>query len=895
MPERHSALIIASSQYQDSVLRQLVAPAQDAEALAAVLRNPAIGGFEVETLVNETSYRVSEAIEAFLTDRDRDDLLLLYFSGHGIKDADGQLYFATCNTQHKLLRSTAIWANFVNDLMRQSRSRRQVLLLDCCHSGAFAKGMMAKSGSTNVGAGEVFEGHGRVVLTASDAIQYSFEGNDVEGQGVRSVFTHALVEGLESGRADLDSDGMVSLDELYDYLRKRIADEAPEQTPQKWAFVEGDIFIARNPRPMASELPTDIQEAVASLFASTRREAIPKLESLVRGKHRGRALAAFQALVSLREDDSRQVSSAAEHALAAYAEAQRLKEEEERAQAAEAERLAAEKAAAAEKVAREQREAQQKVEAERLARQAAEAERLAAEKAAEKVAAEKAAREQREAERKAEAERRARRAAEAERVAAEKAAAEKAAAEKAAREQREAEQRAEAERLARQAAEAKRLAAEKAATEKAAAEKAARERREAEKRAEAERLAHQAAEAKRLAAEKAATEKAAAEKAAREQREAEQRAEAERLARQRAEAERLAAEKAAVAAESVAPDQAEVELALRTESPILPWWTQRPTIVSAVISLAVIALVGAGFAYFRHSRLPEPSKPVVPAAVEVPVKAASAPPENPTVPSVVKPVEDQAAATDTSNGSSAGPSTPSDTGSTPPPSSSSSTSSSPKRVSVGGQVQAAKAIFKPSPQYPPLARTAHVQGTVRLQAVIGSDGTISKLTLIQGHPLLVSAAMDAVSRWRYRPTLLNGERAEVVTEIDVNFHLETASSGSPQPEPQPVPVAPVAAPVNAAAVYDIGPEISPPVAIYQPQAPFTPAALNARREGVVALDVIIDAQGSVIDLKQVSQPLGEGLDESAAATVRTWRFRPATRAGSAVSVRVRVNVEFRLS
>jgi TonB family protein len=59
--------------------------------------------------------------------------------------------------------------------------------------------------------------------------------------------------------------------------------------------------------------------------------------------------------------------------------------------------------------------------------------------------------------------------------------------------------------------------------------------------------------------------------------------------------------------------------------------------------------------------------------------------------------------------------------------------------------------------------------------------------------------------------------------------------------------------------------------------------------------VTIDSQGSVVDLKQVSQPLGEGLDESAAATVRTWRFRPATRAGSAVAVRIRVKVEFRLS
>jgi len=69
----------------------LVAPSQDAEALARVLADPAIGGFEVQTLLNEPSYEVNRAIEAFFTDRKRDDLLL-YFSGHGIKDEEGRLY-----------------------------------------------------------------------------------------------------------------------------------------------------------------------------------------------------------------------------------------------------------------------------------------------------------------------------------------------------------------------------------------------------------------------------------------------------------------------------------------------------------------------------------------------------------------------------------------------------------------------------------------------------------------------------------------------------------------------------------------------------------------------------------------------------------------------------------
>ena len=95
----------------------------------------------------------------------------------------------------------------------------------------------------------------------------------------------------------------------------------------------------------------------------------------------------------------------------------------------------------------------------------------------------------------------------------------------------------------------------------------------------------------------------------------------------------------------------------------------------------------------------------------------------------------------------------------------------PKRIRVGGQVEAAKLIFQPKPEYPPLAKMARIQGTVRLEAVISKDGTIQDLRVVSGHPLLVKSALEAVQRWRYQPTLLNGEPVEVVTEIDVNFTL----------------------------------------------------------------------------------------------------------------------------
>jgi len=92
-------------------------------------------------------------------------------------------------------------------------------------------------------------------------------------------------------------------------------------------------------------------------------------------------------------------------------------------------------------------------------------------------------------------------------------------------------------------------------------------------------------------------------------------------------------------------------------------------------------------------------------------------------------------------------------------------------VRVGGNVQAARIINRVQPSYPPLARQTRISGTVRLHAIISKDGTIRELEVLNGHPLLQQAALDAVRQWRYQPTLLNGEPVEVDTTIDVIFSL----------------------------------------------------------------------------------------------------------------------------
>jgi protein TonB len=92
-------------------------------------------------------------------------------------------------------------------------------------------------------------------------------------------------------------------------------------------------------------------------------------------------------------------------------------------------------------------------------------------------------------------------------------------------------------------------------------------------------------------------------------------------------------------------------------------------------------------------------------------------------------------------------------------------------VRMGGMVVNANLIHKVQPVYPVIARTSHIQGMVEFTAIISREGAIENLQLKRGHPLLVNAARDAVLQWRYRPTILNGQPVEVVTDIIVNFTL----------------------------------------------------------------------------------------------------------------------------
>jgi hypothetical protein len=324
---QRKALIVANGEYEQEGLRDLVAPAADAEALGRVLGDRQIGDFTVQVVRNQPAHVISAQIEELFSESRRDDVLLLHFSGHGLKSESGELFFAASNTRPNRLGSTAVSADFVQRCMRASRSRSIVLLLDCCYGGAFAQGVKVRAaGDVNVLESFPREtrsggGRGRAVITASSAMEFAFEGDQLSDQRPRpSAFTSALVEGLSTGDADRDEDGWVSLNELYDYVFDKVREQNPHQTPSRQVEMEGELYLAhsRRRRIVPAPLPPDLQAAIADPNMYTRLGAISELQSRLASDNLPAAAGAYEALADLARNDIRTVaepaSAAVDHA-----------------------------------------------------------------------------------------------------------------------------------------------------------------------------------------------------------------------------------------------------------------------------------------------------------------------------------------------------------------------------------------------------------------------------------------------------------------------------------------------------------------------------------------------------------------------------------------------------
>jgi hypothetical protein len=155
------------------------------------------------------------------------------------------------------LRQPPISSAWLLELMQNSRARRQIVLLDGCFGGAFARGYLWRG--EQVEAGESLripdpqlEGRGQVVIASADAMQFALEDGVVNGQPPVSHFMLALAEGLRTGAADLDGDGGITIDELMRFVRSELKRSGSPQTPREWKYgrAVGDLLFAFNPHSL---------------------------------------------------------------------------------------------------------------------------------------------------------------------------------------------------------------------------------------------------------------------------------------------------------------------------------------------------------------------------------------------------------------------------------------------------------------------------------------------------------------------------------------------------------------------------------------------------------------------------------------------------------------------
>ncbi|MFD5097150.1 caspase family protein [Amycolatopsis thailandensis] len=319
MTGQRRALIIANGEYDNPGLSALRSPAADAEALASVLADRDVSDFDVQVVRDETAHVIASRVEDLFADSAPDDVVLVHFSCHGLKSESGELFFAARNTRPERLASSAVPADFVQRCMRMSRSRSIVLLLDCCYGGAFGRGVAVRAtGEANVldafpGGG--LGGRGRAVITASNSIEYAFEGDHLADDHARpSVFTSALVEGLRTGDADRDEDGWIALSELYDYLFDSVRERNPNQTPSRDIEMQGELYLARSRRRRIkpSPVPADLRAASEDPNMFTRLGAVTELQRRLTSENLSVAIGAHEVLTAMAQTDIQHVAEAAD-------------------------------------------------------------------------------------------------------------------------------------------------------------------------------------------------------------------------------------------------------------------------------------------------------------------------------------------------------------------------------------------------------------------------------------------------------------------------------------------------------------------------------------------------------------------------------------------------------
>jgi hypothetical protein len=235
MASSYRALLISNSEFPEDPhnLFPLQGPVNDSPLLRDALTDRELGLFDLADvrLLPERSKRdIMTAVEGFFRDAARDDQLLLYYSGHGFPDINGNLYLCARDTTTSSLVATGVSDGEVNAIINLSAARAVIVILDCCYSGAFKGAVPTR-----------LKGEGRFVITSSRRGQLAKDAEQLTGA---SPFTGHLVEALRLGTLDANGDGYVALNDLYDYVLNQLRPSG--QIPQRhFDHAVGDVILAR--------------------------------------------------------------------------------------------------------------------------------------------------------------------------------------------------------------------------------------------------------------------------------------------------------------------------------------------------------------------------------------------------------------------------------------------------------------------------------------------------------------------------------------------------------------------------------------------------------------------------------------------------------------------------
>jgi hypothetical protein len=233
---RYRALLIGNSVFDDGSLNRLNAPTKDVSRVHHALIDEATGLFEdenVRLVTDRASADILTEVYQLFESATKDDLVLLYYSGHGVLDRYDNLYLAGRDTRSDRLLVTGVGNTRVNEIIEQSAVGRTVIVLDCCASGMFKGGRV----------GRQLAGTGRYVLSSTRKRELA---NDAATGTGTSLFTEHLVAGLTGKAPDPDGDGFVNLSEIYEYVKTRL-EGTTKQLPDCDFPADPDFPLARVP------------------------------------------------------------------------------------------------------------------------------------------------------------------------------------------------------------------------------------------------------------------------------------------------------------------------------------------------------------------------------------------------------------------------------------------------------------------------------------------------------------------------------------------------------------------------------------------------------------------------------------------------------------------------